>query len=39
VVRVDFTVPEQDPYKVRKDKIKVIKVWATVLGGKSQPIK
>jgi hypothetical protein len=32
-------VPEQDPYEVRKDRIKVIKVWGTVLGGKLQPDK
>lgn len=34
----DFTVLEQDPYAVPKEKIKDIGVWGTVHGGKLYPI-
>ena len=33
----DFTVLEQDPYAVAKEKIKDIKVWGTVSGGRVFP--
>lgn len=33
----DFTVLEQDPYAVDKEKIKDIKVWGTVSGGRIFP--
>jgi hypothetical protein len=33
----DFAVLEQDPYAVAKEKIRDIRVWGTVLGGKAFP--
>lgn len=33
----DFTVLEADPYTVAKERIKDIKVWGTVVGGKRYP--
>ncbi len=33
----DFAVLEQDPYTVPKEKIRNIKVWGTVVGGKVFP--
>ena len=33
----DFTVLESDPYLVPKEAIKDIKVWGTIVGGKSYP--
>lgn len=33
----DFAVLEADPYAVPKEQIREIKVWGTVLGGKSYP--
>jgi predicted amidohydrolase YtcJ len=33
----DFTVLHQDPYEVPKEKIRDIKVWGTVVGGKIFP--
>jgi hypothetical protein len=35
----DFTVLEQDPYQVSADKLRDIKVWGTVLGGRVMPAK
>lgn len=33
----DFTILESDPYLVPKDKLRDIKVWGTVVGGKKFP--
>ena len=33
----DFAVLEEDPYEVPKEKIRDIKVWGTVLGGRVFP--
>lgn len=37
--RADFTVLEQDPYKVKAAKLADIKVWGTVFEGELHPVK